>query len=419
MATPTSPAPEASGSAAAASSPAPAASGPAPAASSPAEAASGPAAAASGSATAASGPAAAASGSAAAASGPAAAASSPAAATSPPFQPEPGSATYDKLPADDQATAARFKAEEYDPSIAAQQACTAQKEAAQKELDELNKQITADEAKLNADTQQLAKDKDSLDKSEQKKRSAALNAEKKKIGKEKAKAKKLNQAAKKVCKVKNPNYCVRADGKYKTANPLADISDTIIKNNGELDKDGNQKLKIDFNRLLQQEGSYSKGYVPWKPISNGASTYRTTTRGPSTDDPTLANIPVIAGNNNQSGVTIGVGVDLGQIKYKGNYYKMLDKINNEYGKILTDDKDNNKLKELKDKIDPYMGKKRARACQYLHDHPLELDADELKLLNLISIDDTLKKVTKIPDFMDWSVDRQTRKFNQVYNTGHI
>lgn len=93
-----------------------------------------------------------------------------------------------------------------------------------------------------------------------------------------------------------------------------------------------QKFQIDFAQLSSWEGgSFTKGYVPWKPTHK----------------------------KNNSGVTVGSGVDLGSIGTK------LDNVS----------------PELREKLNKYDGLTKQKACNELANNPLTITEEEAKELD--------------------------------------
>jgi Bacterial toxin homologue of phage lysozyme, C-term len=111
-------------------------------------------------------------------------------------------------------------------------------------------------------------------------------------------------------------------------------------------------------------GAYMSPYVPWGPIS-----------GASKDGK-----PVLT-TRNSSGVTIGTGVDLGAISDSDAYLKRLEKAG--------------VSKETRDQLQPFLGKKKADACQALREAKtkgaLVFPEKDVELIDL----DAMK--TRIPD----------------------
>jgi len=118
--------------------------------------------------------------------------------------------------------------------------------------------------------------------------------------------------------------------------------------------DGLKKdTKIDGVFVSKEEGgSYLSPYVPWGPISGKDGK------------------PVLT-TGNSSGVTIGTGVDLGAIKNTDAYLERLEKAG--------------VSQATRDKIKPFIGKKKEAACQALRDargdNPLVLDASDVELID--------------------------------------
>jgi hypothetical protein len=85
---------------------------------------------------------------------------------------------------------------------------------------------------------------------------------------------------------------------------------------------------------------------------------------------------------NNSGATIGVGVDLGT--KDSSFFDLLDSENQRL-QLLTQPG----LGALKEKISPYFGKQGGEACKFLREHPLELNKAEVVFLNSATHEDAL------------------------------
>lgn len=140
--------------------------------------------------------------------------------------------------------------------------------------------------------------------------------------------------------------------------------------NGKAESAKGCKLSDDVSKSLKDEttcingsfvseaegGSYMSPYVPWGPIS-----------GMNKKDGT----PVLTAGNS-SGVTIGTGVDLGAVKDSDAYLERLEKVG--------------VSQETRDRLKPFLGKKKADACQALReakkDGPLVLPSKDVELIDL-------------------------------------
>jgi hypothetical protein len=117
-------------------------------------------------------------------------------------------------------------------------------------------------------------------------------------------------------------------------------------------KDANPTSCIDTDFIAQEEGnSYRSPYVPWGPISGRGADGK----------------PVLTKGNN-SGVTIGAGVDLGQID-QAEFDELTDGVS----------------QETKDRLQPFVGKTQEEACTALReakkDGPVVLNADDVNIIN--------------------------------------
>lgn len=151
-------------------------------------------------------------------------------------------------------------------------------------------------------------------------------------------------------------YCVEAD-------PFTCPNGRAASANGcKLSDDVSQSLKdeatcINGRFVSEAEGgSYRSPYVPWGPIS-----------GVNKKDGS----PLLTSGNN-SGVTIGTGVDLGAVKESDAYLQRLEKAG--------------VSKETCKRLKPLLGKKKADACQALReakkDGPLVLPSKDVELIDL-------------------------------------
>jgi hypothetical protein len=146
-------------------------------------------------------------------------------------------------------------------------------------------------------------------------------------------------------------YCVPAKGKG--AELSSNVTDALSKKN----------MNIDANFVSKEEGgSYREPYVPWGPISgkNGK--------------------PVLTQGNN-SGATVGTGVDLGQISDPDAYLKRLEQ--------------KGVSAATRDKIKPLLGKTKENACAALRAaQPMQLDPHDVELIDTDAMEqhaDALKK----------------------------
>lgn len=131
--------------------------------------------------------------------------------------------------------------------------------------------------------------------------------------------------------------------------------------------------KIDTNFIRKVEGSLTKGYVPML-------------------------------GKSQSGVTVGDGVDLGQIHLS------------EFNSLPIDN-------ALKGKLRPYIGLKQYKAKSFLKSHPLNITQDELTQLNAIAANKILvplvaayNKASPV-SFFDLPAKAQTAIFSYAYQWG--
>ena len=170
--------------------------------------------------------------------------------------------------------------------------------------------------------------------------------------------------------------------------------------------------KVDFGKLAQFEGGQAtQGYVPWWPDGVTANegvigvNPATVKEGGAT---------VLKGTSN-SGVTVATGVDLGQQR-PAAYVKRL--------------KAAGVPQALIDKLRPYMGLKRAAACKYLREHPLEITKDEAEMLEkemksahlkntMTEYGDAANSIKDGKPFGNLSQEEQTILFSRHYQDGNI
>jgi hypothetical protein len=131
--------------------------------------------------------------------------------------------------------------------------------------------------------------------------------------------------------------------------------------------------KIDTSFIRKVEGSLLKGYVP------------------------------LAGSTH-SGVTVGDGFDLGQMN------------TSEFQKL-------NLSASLKAKLQPYVGMTGMRAKSFVKTHPLVINEEELKEVNVVAADKILSPLIKSYDkasgksFLDLPAKAQTAIFSYAYQNG--
>ncbi|MDQ1924211.1 pesticin C-terminus-like muramidase [Massilia pseudoviolaceinigra] len=217
--------------------------------------------------------------------------------------------------------------------------------------------------------------------------------------------------SKAVCKLRHPG-CVPTKDSKRILIPKS-IGDEINRRNG---------TKIDFGKLVELEGGeHTVAYVPWWPYlkkDKPVITFYSNTRDP--------NMPRLAGGyggepHNKSGVTIGVGVDLGQFASDKFLKKMKEWNSGEHAISAAE------VEALHEKITPYFQLIGGEACKFLREHPLELDERQTNFLDKISQDDALegtmhvyKKLTKsanAKDFHELTVEQQTTLLSHTYQYG--
>ncbi|MFZ4701274.1 MAG: pesticin C-terminus-like muramidase [Candidatus Methylumidiphilus sp.] len=189
-------------------------------------------------------------------------------------------------------------------------------------------------------------------------------------------------------------------------------------------KETGNTMRANIGKLVEWEGNYSGAYVPWGPefvqkeVDVGTRKVKVLSPATDRDRGTLKGWNV--GNyKNNSGVTVGMGVDLGA-KSESEIENLVNKGAKGTG-LLTEEQ----AKSLQDRLKPYAGKKRSEACQYLRMHPLTLNQSELDVLNYSSVKSNLitasnqygNKTGK--SFGDLGEEEQTLVLSKVYHTGSI
>ena len=193
----------------------------------------------------------------------------------------------------------------------------------------------------------------------------------------------------------------------------------------------NTKIKIDYAKVCGWEGgSFTGGYIPWGPTLEAAQKdigekdkpHNVTIFVPGTAHNTATGqtkTSLTGRPNNNSGVTIGAGVDFGS-KTDAVQRKAIKKSAKESG-LLTDAE----ADQLADKVKPYYGLKRTEACSYLRKHPLNLSQNEVDVLNYESFmsqtDEAISQYEKTTGkkWGDLSAEEQTLLFSQKYHHGNL
>ncbi|NHZ43288.1 pesticin C-terminus-like muramidase [Massilia aquatica] len=181
------------------------------------------------------------------------------------------------------------------------------------------------------------------------------------------------------CRIRHPG-CVEMMNASKIIWPKS-IGDEINKRNG---------TNIDFGQLLNLEGGeLTQAYIPWWPyMKNGSPVIDAMKNSSGVWEPRL--VGDYSGEpSNRSGVTIGVGVDLGQFDEAG-FGRIMKKWNTGEHQISVDE-----LQIINEKIKPYFEKIGAEACAFLRRNPLVLSEKETHFLDMVSqnaaVNDTLSK----------------------------
>jgi hypothetical protein len=167
--------------------------------------------------------------------------------------------------------------------------------------------------------------------------------------------------------------------------------------------------QIDYSFLQEWEGGLAtSAYVPWWPQRSainldGGSIVLDTSQG--------SDGRLLGARGNSSGVTIGVGVDLGQQRSDA-YRKRLEAAG--------------ASKELIDKLMPYVGLKQAEACTYLRAHPLTLTEEEAILVSKEAKQDMYDRakrqyqiLTNGGEFNRLNLAEQTVLYSRTFQNGNL
>jgi len=194
------------------------------------------------------------------------------------------------------------------------------------------------------------------------------------------------------------------------------------------------KLKVDYNKVVDWEGGcYTQGYIPWglqlrvleenvgtqeKAVSRQTVAVITTRRN-------LEGKSVLQGDKagGRSGVTIGVGVDIGQQSDDG-HREQLQKATM-YSKEKRFGYDSAKATALSNKLKPYMSLKLTDACAKLIKVPLTLTSEEVEFMTYQAFMahtnaaiDGYKYATH-KNWSDLGAEEQTAILGYVYQTGSM
>ena len=209
-------------------------------------------------------------------------------------------------------------------------------------------------------------------------------------------------------KIKNHN-CVEPNNDTKGTFPASKGAD-INKADG---------TNVDWDQLGKYEGGeHVDGYVPWWPSlsrDKDGSIIPSTARVKNDDGTTR-----LHGANN-SGVTVGTGVDLGQQDQAA------------FEQQLTAGKSPEEVKQMQptlDKLKPYYGLKGAQACEALRNKPLHLTTDEAQEIDqnvqgqhlqnaMNGYARSTKGIKDAPDFTDLSQQEQTTILSREYQSGSV
>lgn len=196
-------------------------------------------------------------------------------------------------------------------------------------------------------------------------------------------------------------------------------------------KPANTKIRIDYGRVVKWEGgSFTGGYVPWGPVLTATKKDIGEKGKPH---PVTIFVPNTAHNKapgqtkesltgrvkNNSGMTIGAGVDFGS-KTDATQRAALKRSAKASG-LLTDAE----TEQLADKFKPYYGLKRTEVCQYLRKHPLNLSQKEIDVVNYESLmshtDGVIQQYeqTSHKKWTDLTEEEQTFLFSRHYHHGNV
>lgn len=207
-------------------------------------------------------------------------------------------------------------------------------------------------------------------------------------------------------------YCSPTDNSKKIATPQS-MGEELNKQYGS---------KIDFDQLsIFEGGEHTVAYIPWWPyLQKDKPAITFYKRTPAKNTPRLAGA-IGKKPENKSGVTIGIGVDLGQHAAPDFLEKM--KRRNSGAQKITD----TELVELHKKISPYFQIFGGEACQFLRENPLVLTAKESNFLNKVAHDEalnsTIHQYQSVANrnggkkFSDLTVEEQTALLSNTYQRG--
>lgn len=175
---------------------------------------------------------------------------------------------------------------------------------------------------------------------------------------------------------------------------------------------------VNLGKISEWEGGvHLNAYQPWFPdlTRNADGSYSAAL----SKDGTYLLGPLVKGANkpNASGVTIGKGVDLGPQK-KAPFLDDLARLNKQ-SNVLTAEE----LDQLKTKLGPYFGLRRAEACAYLRANPLSITQKEADLLNYRAATEAMNKAKDAyktqtgKEFSTLPPEAQTVILSRVYQSG--
>lgn len=177
---------------------------------------------------------------------------------------------------------------------------------------------------------------------------------------------------------------------------------------------------VDLSKISQWEGGvHLNAYQPWFPdlTRSADGSYSAAL----SKDGTYLHGPIVKGtkNSNASGVTIAKGVDLGP-QNKDPFLADLVGLNKQANILTTEE-----LEQLKTKLGPYFGLRRAEACAYLRANPLSITQKEADLLNYRAAKEAMGTAKKLyknetdTELSALSPEAQTVILSRAYQSGKI
>lgn len=197
-------------------------------------------------------------------------------------------------------------------------------------------------------------------------------------------------------------------------------SSSIIALSPDFEKNINARMgtNVDFGKLGEWEGgAHTRAYHPWWPDVQADGTAKTYTRtNPDGTKESALDGEKLPGSDkrNRAGVTISVGFDLK--KEKDALFRILSALNQRTQYLKPEE-----LKDLKYKLEPYLGFGAGAACLQLRQHPLTLTAKEAEFLALQAHEEAVTKASKAVEggLNQLSREAQTVLVSRVYHEGNL